>query len=304
MDTVDELLLREGLALEELLHELVGGLGNSLGNSGNKSLDTVLELLAYLSCRHIGLDSIALAVVLVSLHLDEVDVGDYLSAADNGNNYGANRRSENGLEVSEDVEEVSVLVVYLCYDEHLGLALLYSLVVSLSCAYLYARLCGYCDEHRVSRTHALGHLGSKVEQTGSIKQVYLMVVIFKSSKRCADRNNSLYLFGVIVADSGTVGSLAEAVCSACLVQQSLCERCLTGAVVSGECDISYFGYIIVFHLGFLLRFGKMQAAFYAACNICSLYNHKNNYISNVNKLQYFHNFFYISHHFLCQSLYI
>ena len=101
MDTVDELLLREGLALEELLHELVGGLGNSLGNSGNESLDTVLELLAYLSCRHIGLDSIALAVVLVSLHLDEVDVGDYLSAADNGNNYGANRRSENGLEVSE-----------------------------------------------------------------------------------------------------------------------------------------------------------------------------------------------------------
>ncbi len=140
MDTVDELLLSEGLALEELLHELVGGLSNSLGNGCNKSLDTVLELFGYLSSGHISLDCVAIAVVFVSLHFDEVDVGNYLSAADNGNNNRAYGRTENGLELCENVEEVSVLVIYLGNDEHLGFALLYSLIVSLSCSDLDAGL--------------------------------------------------------------------------------------------------------------------------------------------------------------------
>ena len=56
-----------------------------------------------------------------------------------------------------------------------------------------------------------GYFSGEVEQTGCVQKIDLVVVIFKRCKRSSDRDLSLDLLRVVIADSSAVSSLAETV---------------------------------------------------------------------------------------------
>ena len=97
MYAVNEFLLGKSFTLEELLHKLVRSLCNGFRNSRKESLYTVLKLFRDLGGGHIGFNGITVFIVFVSLHFYEVYIGNYPSAADNGNNNRAYSRAEHCL---------------------------------------------------------------------------------------------------------------------------------------------------------------------------------------------------------------
>ncbi len=172
MDTVYQLVLSEALTREELIHKLLISLGNRLGNSLTQTINTVLHLLGYLSSRHISLNC-ASVLILISLHLDEVYIRNYLSVSNNGNNYRANCRSELGFELCKNVIEVSIVIIKLGNYEDRRLAHSLGILISLVSSYLNARLSRYSDKNTAACKDTLDLFTLIVKQTRSVKKVYL-----------------------------------------------------------------------------------------------------------------------------------
>ena len=179
MDTVHKLFLGERLALEKFFHKVVVGFGYGFRERRNKTVHAVLHFLGYLRRRHFRLDSVALGVVSIGFHFDKVYKGNYFSVLDNGYYNRADRGAELCFEVCENVVEISVRVVYLCDNEHFGLAQLAGEVISLFRTYLYARFCGNGYHYRTRGGYTLVHTSGEVKQTGSVKKIYFYIAADK-----------------------------------------------------------------------------------------------------------------------------
>ena len=179
METLYQLLLSECLALEELLHKSVIGLGNCLGECCNKTVKTVIYLFGYLGCGHICFGNVALIVVLIALHFDKVYVGYHLSVLDNRHDNGAHCGAENCFQVSEHVVKVCIGVIYLSDDEHRSLVHLLCCGICLFCAHLYARLARNGYHNGVGSSYGFKHIALKIEKSGSVKKIELQTVVFK-----------------------------------------------------------------------------------------------------------------------------
>ena len=113
-DAGKQLLLGKGLAAEELLHQLLGGLGHVLGEQGVILLDPVV---------HLGRDGhlyAFAAVELIGFFMRDVDGAGELSALERRNGERAERDAEGVAETLEGAEKVGVLLVELADVEKLG----------------------------------------------------------------------------------------------------------------------------------------------------------------------------------------
>ena len=97
VDAVYKLLMGKLLAVEELHHELLVSLRDSLGHSLDKTVYTVGRL------RLSGVDKLSLGSVLVILHREKIVIGYYLAVLYERNDHRADGRTELGLELGQNI---------------------------------------------------------------------------------------------------------------------------------------------------------------------------------------------------------
>ena len=126
-------------------------------NSGGQTVQTVTEV------RHVDLVRLALFVIGVGLHVDEVDVGLNLLIFNIWNNDRTYCRTEGSFQFFKDLVKVGVLHIQLADKEHGRLGGVLGHLVGLLGADVDAGLAGYGDEQALHGARAFsGHAG-KVE---------------------------------------------------------------------------------------------------------------------------------------------
>ena len=227
-DALLDLLLGEGLLHEELLHELIVGLGHGFIQRHLHLLDAVgsgggdgnlIEL-------------IGLGVELIGLIIHQVDVAIDGIALHVGDDDGADGIAEHFLDALEGLIEIGVLHIQLIDEECLGFIHAGGQTVGLFGADAHAVLGGNDQKHRLGGTDALRNAGGEIEHTGGIQQVDLYAVPIEGRNGGADRYLTLDLLGIEVAYGIAVGDFAQTVGGAGFEQQHLCQAGFAGAAVT------------------------------------------------------------------------
>ena len=195
----------EGLAAEELVHELLAGFGHGLH-------ELVIDLVDHVHL--VGGDGDLLALVPGRLKGPLVEhvhhAGDPLVLVPDGHHQGGHALAEGLPQGVEGGVEVDIVLVHLGdVDDPGQLALVQQPPGPLG-AHGQAALGGAHQHPRVRHGQALGHLPGEVEVAGGVQHVDLAAVIFHRSHGGGDGDLPLGLLGVVVADGGAVGGPAHA----------------------------------------------------------------------------------------------
>ena len=225
----DDLLVRDLLALEVALHQRLGVLRDLV----HQLLAVLLRLLGEL-VRDRDLLAVLRAVVLVGLHVDEVDhAADLVLRADR--DLGRDHvRAEGALERLERAEEVGALAVEHVHedqarDAELGRALPEPLGRDLDAHH------GVDDEDGgLAHAQRAERVGDERGLAGRVDQVDLDVAPLEGGQRRRDRHPARLLVLVGVRDGRAVGHVAEAGDRPRLEQERLVQRGLAAATVADE----------------------------------------------------------------------
>ena len=172
--------------------------------------------------RHVDLVRLALFVIGVGLHVDEVDVGLNLLIFNIWNNDRTYCRTEGSFQFFKDLVKVGVLHIQLADKEHGCLGGVLGHLVGLLGADVDAGLAGYGDEQALHGARAFSGLAGKVEQSWSIDQVDLGAAPGKRSNRGGDGYLALDLLRIKVADGISFRDFSQSIAGACFKQQGLC----------------------------------------------------------------------------------
>ena len=232
LDALEELFLGEGLFGEELLHQLVVGLGDGFGQLGAVFLNgggggggdgDFGELRA---------------VGLVGLVLDNVDDAVDLGAVHDGEGDGADGGAELLTELSGDAGEVGVLLVELGDIEHTGELAVDAVLPALFGADGDAGLRGGEDQTGFAHAERLHDFAGEIEEAGGVDEVDLVTLVFYGRERRADRELTADFLGIVVADGVAVGDLAQAVGALRQIEEAFGKGGLAVAAVTEQCDVS------------------------------------------------------------------
>ena len=242
--SLDDLLGGEGLAAEELLHQLIVGLGDGLAHS----LDQALEAVADVGQLH--LDLLA-ALVLEGLLAEQVDVHGGAVVELGGHDAGADRGAELDLHILKDLEVVGVLKVALADEDHGGLAVLTSQLENLFRADGDAAAAGHHHQHALGGPDALILTGLEIEQARRVDQVVLDAFVLHGHHRRRQAGLALCFLRVKVRNRGAVFHTAHTLCCARKIDQCLSQRRFAAAGMACNQDIADV-VACVFHIGFSL----------------------------------------------------
>ena len=242
--SLDDLLGGECLAAEELLHQLVVGLGDGLAHSLDQALEAVADV------GQIDLHLLA-ALILEGLLAEQVDVHGGAVVELCRDDAGADGGAELDLHVLEDLEVVRVLQIALRDKDHGGLAVLAGQLESLFCADGHAAAARHAHQHALGCTDALVLACLKVEQARSVDEVVLDALILHRHDRCRQAGLPLCFLGVKVRNRGAVLDPAHTLGSARKIDQCLGQRRFAAAGMARDQDIADV-VACVFHIGFSL----------------------------------------------------
>ena len=231
LEGLDDLVVVDLLALEVALHEVLVDLG-----------DLVHELLAVLlglGLKVVGdrdlLGVLATgAVVLVGLHVDEVDDAADLVLGADGDLGGDRVRPEGGLERLQRAEEVGALAVEHVHEDQAGDVELLGALPQASGGDLDAHHRVDDEDRRLAHAQRAERVGDEARLARGVEEVDLAVHPFERAQRRRDRHPARLLVVVGVRDRRAVGHRAEPVGRARLVQQRLVQRGLAGAAMADE----------------------------------------------------------------------
>ena len=133
MNTINKFLLCKRCSFEELLHKFLISFSNSLTDSLNKTIKSVVHLICNVTLRHRCFNGITVSVILVCLHLDKIDIACNLTVLDNRYHNRTYSRTENSLEFCECVIEICIWIIKLCNDKNFRLSKFFCKAVGFSC---------------------------------------------------------------------------------------------------------------------------------------------------------------------------
>ena len=232
MECLDGLVLGEGLTLEVLLHQLVGGTGQSLVQG---VLIVVSGLLPV--DLHGNAGSLALLVVLEGLHVDQVDHGDVLTGL-HGDEHGADGNAEGSVDLVEHAGELGLGIVALIDKEGLGNTGGASSVPRKLRTNLNACLTVYANDGGISHADSLLDFTLEIQEAGGVQHVDLGILPAHEGGGSGQRKASCLLLCVIVADGVGLTDGTQTLGCAGNVQHRLCQRGLTRAAVAQERQIT------------------------------------------------------------------
>ena len=213
MDTADDLVTGELFTGEVFFKESFVCLGNRFRNSGSQTVQTMAEV------RHLYLVRLTLFVIGVCLHVDEVDVGFYLTVLNIRNHDWADGRAKGGFEFFKYLVEIRVVSVELADKEHGCFCGILCHLVGFFGADIHAGFTGNGDQNAFSGAHALSQLTGIVEQSGSIDEIDLDGAPCKRSDGSRNRDLTFYLFRVIVTDSVSFRNFPQSIACTCFKEQ-------------------------------------------------------------------------------------
>ena len=241
--------------------------------------------------RHGDLVRLAVLAVLVRLHFDEIDKARDLALDNDRHNDRANGRTEHGLELCQDIIEIRILIVDLGDGKHRGFAHLLCGSICLLGADTYTGLCRNGDEHGIRSGDAGELFGCEIEHTGGIEQIDPVFLVSKACECGGKGTLAADLLRIKVANGRAVSDLAKTVRCTSGVQQSLCQRGLTGAVMSHNCDVLDVACVELVH-GWLHSFVKFVWRLYDE-HVPARFNQQCYYTIYEQTLQSIRDIFYI-----------
>ena len=241
-DAGDQLFIRELLACEIALHQILGQLRDVLAQRRAVLVDAVLHVLG-----DRDLDALV-AVHAVGLADNAVDDADGVAVAledrDNDRRY---RYAELLLQLVQRGIVIRVFLVDFRDVEHARHCLLLAALPRLFRADARAGLAGRDDQSGLCNAHRALHFAFKIKEARGIEQVDLAVVPFYGRYCGRDRELAADFFGVEIADRVAVGDLAYAVGRTGDIKQALDERGLAVAAVAHETYVTDLVYRIIGH---------------------------------------------------------
>ena len=226
---LDDLLVRDLLALEVALHQRLGVLG-----------DLVHQLLAVL-LGEVGqvvgdrdLAPVLAAVVLVGLHVDEVDHAAELVLRADRDLRRHHVRAEGGLERVQRAEEVGPLAVEHVHVDEPGDAQLGGPLPQPLGGDLDAHHAVDHEHGRLAHAQRAQGVGDEGRLAGRVDQIDLDVAPLEGGQRRGDRHPARLLVLVGVRDGRAVGDRAQPVDGARLEQERLVQRGLAAPAMTDE----------------------------------------------------------------------
>jgi hypothetical protein len=221
--------VRDLLALEIALHQLVGVLGDLV----QKFLAVLLRLALQL-IRDLDLAAVLTlaALVLVALHVHEIDDAAYLVLAADRNLRGHYVGPEGLLERVERAEEVGALAIEHVHEHEPGHAELLRAVPQPRGRDFRAHHGVHDEDRALAHAQCGDRVGDEARVTGSVNEVDLAVIPVKRGEARADRHLARLLVGRRVGNRGSVCHRAKAVERTRLEQEGLVERGLPAASVA------------------------------------------------------------------------
>ena len=232
MEGLNGLLLGEGLTLEVLLHELVGGTGQSLVQGVLVVVSGLLPVDL-----HGNAGSLALIVVLEGLHIDQVDHGDVLTGL-HGDEHGADGHAEGRVDLVEHAGELGLGIVALIDEESLGNTGGAGCVPCQLGTDLNACLTVHADDGGVCHADSLLDFALEIQEAGGVQHVDLGVLPGHERGGSGQSKASGLLLCVVVADGVGARDGAQTVGGAGDVQHSLGQRGLTRAAVAQKRQVT------------------------------------------------------------------
>ena len=230
---LDHLDIGEVLAGEELIHELLAGLGHGLLQSVVKLGDDV-----FLAFGDVDLDALAVLHLIGALveHVD--DAGDLLILVPDGHDHGSDLVAEALTQGVEGGVVVGVFLIGLRDIDKTGHIPLFAVFPGLLQAHGDAVLGGADDDGGVGHGEGLHHFAGEVKSAGSIQHIDLTSLVLQRSHRGGDGDLTLDLLLIVIAYGISVGTLAHAVDGAGHIQQALDQSGLTASTVTQQADVA------------------------------------------------------------------
>ena len=205
MDALDHLVTCELLTGEEFVKKGLVGFRHGLADGLHQSFDSVARV------GHGHLGGVALGVIGIGLHVDQVDIALHLALVHKGNDYRADAGAEAGFQALQHFIEIRVLRVQLGDEEDAGFSVFHRHFVGLLRPYRNTGTAGDGDKYAFRRHNALVKARLKVEHSGGVQQVDLGAAPVKGNDRRGYRHLALDFLRVKVADGVSVRHLAQAV---------------------------------------------------------------------------------------------
>ena len=239
----DHLGIGKVLAGEELVHELLAGLGHRL-------LQGVVELRddRILAFGHSDLHSLEVLHLIGALveHVDQA--GDLLVLVPDGNDHGRNLVAIALTQGVEGLVIVGVILVCLGNVNEAGHIALFAVLPRLFQPHRQAILGRADDNGSIGGTQSGNHLTGKAGTARSVQNIDLAALILQRGHRGGNGYLTLDLFRVVVAHSIAVHGLAHTVQSAGHVKQALCQSGLSVTTVTQQADVANVLYRIIVHV--------------------------------------------------------
>ena len=235
MNAVYPFFLGKLFAGEELFKQGLIGFGNCLRERLDQTVYTVAELFRYFRCRHGDFLRLAVCIIAVCFHLDQIDVGIHLAVHDDRDNDRADRRTKRGFQIGQYIIKIGVFIVQFCDHEHSRLSGCGT--IRFLRADTDARLAGNGNHHAVRCGNALDHAAGKIEHSRRIQQVHFQSVQLNAARGSADRGMPFDFLRLIVRDCSSCGNASHSFGAAALVEQSLHQCGFSGSGMAGECNV-------------------------------------------------------------------
>ena len=245
---LDHLGVGEVLAAEELVHELLAGLGHGL-------LEGVVELLNDLALALGDLDLHALEILhLIGALIQNIDdAGDPLVFVPDGHHDGGNLLAEALTQGLEGGVVVAVVLIGLGDIDEAGHVPLLAVLPRLLQSHGHAVLGGADDDGGVGGPQGLHHLAGEVESTRGVQHVDAAALILQGRHSGRKGNLPLGLLRIVITNGISVGAAAHPVDGTGDIQKALRQSGLATAAVTQQADVADVLYGIA-HVVTLLMF--------------------------------------------------
>ena len=232
-----DLVLGEGLALEEFLHLLIAGLGHGLHQLAIQLVQNGLLAVGDGNFHPLG----ALLVLghLVGLAVDDVDDADgALIAVPDGSHHGGDGFGQLLTQGGQGLGEVGVFLVLLGYVDDAGLVLALEIFPAALRAHAESVLGGAHQYAHLGGPDTGLHLSGKIEVARGVHHIDLHAVVHNGRHGEGNGDLTLDLLGIVITNGVAVRRLAQAVGNAGEIQHTLHQRGFSAAAVTQQADVA------------------------------------------------------------------
>jgi hypothetical protein len=231
----DDLFVRDLLAFEVALHQLVRVLGDLVHQLLSVLLGQVLELFGNLALARVAA---VLPLVRERLHVDQVDHAAHVLLRSDRDLGRDDVDSESRFEGLQGLEEVSPLAVEHVDEDQARETLGGCSLPQPLGMYFDAVHRVHDDDRRIHNPEGRQSVGNEAGIAWGVDQVDLSIVEVDRGNRSVDRHLALLLVGLVIADGRALDDRAEPVDLSRLEQDRLGEAGLAAASMPHEGNVS------------------------------------------------------------------